>query len=133
MPNKYILVSQLYARTPFQNGQLRFIIKPRSLDAPVNTSKAFAVKAVAAAPGQYIDFEYEAEHVYALGMYVLAIGNNEVVNIGCVPLHLDEEVREKKEYLKGIVEQNGYVIMSLRDKPFEEDKAHQKGSLLESK
>ena len=90
MPHKYILVSQLYVRTPFQHCQLRFIIKPRSLDAPVNTSKPFTSQAVAAAPGQYIDFEYEAEHVNSLAMYVLAIGNNEVVNIGCIPLHLNE-------------------------------------------
>jgi hypothetical protein len=40
-------------------------------------------------------------------------------------------MREKKEYLKGIVEQNGYVIMSLKDQSFEEDKANREHNVRE--
>ena len=76
MPHKYILVSQLYARTPFQHCHLHFIIKRRSSEAPINTSRPFTSRSTFSSTGQYMNFEYEKEHVYSLGMYILAIGND---------------------------------------------------------
>ena len=47
--------------------------------------------------------------------------DNRVVSLGHIPLILNSNTWEKKEYLKGIVEQNGFIIYSTRDEPFDLD------------
>lgn len=43
--------------------------------------------------------------------------SNRVVNIGSINLCLSDCFLDKKEYLKGITEQNGFIIFSLTDDP----------------
>lgn len=42
------------------------------------------------------------------------------MNIGSVDLNLADNFSEKKAYLKWVLGQNGYVVFSMRNEPFEE-------------
>lgn len=60
--------------------------------------------------------DFEGNNIDNMAVFVLAVGaGDRVASIGYVPLVLDCKTWEKKEYLKGIYEQNGFVIYSVRD------------------
>lgn len=51
-----------------------------------------------------MEFSYELCQSNELGLFVIAISpSSRVVNLGCIHLCLEENVWEKKEYLKGII------------------------------
>ena len=66
-----------------------------------------------------MEFDYDRNMSSDLGIFVIAVSrDNRVANIGHIALVFGENVRDCKEYLKGIYEQNGYLVYSTSDQPF---------------
>lgn len=104
MPRKYILLKELYAKSPFPDGEIRFVVKRKEKDHSTHSQIEFSPKPISSFPEEYMDFSYESSQSNDLGLFVIAISpSNRVANLGCIHLCLDENVWEKKEYLKGII------------------------------
>ena len=67
-------------------------------------------------PNQIIQMPYHPEMESSLALFVIAVGSdNRVVCVGHVPLRMEDDYWEKKQYLEGIKEQNGFAIISVQN------------------
>jgi hypothetical protein len=89
MPHKYIKIKYLYARVPFRECLIQFVVRKRESDPVLNSEIEFYAKSISYTVDDNIELVYSQKHEKSLAIYLIAInGENRVSSIGFIPLNL---------------------------------------------
>jgi hypothetical protein len=102
MPRKYIKIKYLYARVPFRECHIQFVVRKKESDPILHSEIEFYAKSIAYSIDVNIELVFSSKHINSLAIYLIAInGDNRVTCIGYVPINLEEVFISRKDKLDG--------------------------------